>query len=271
MKTRSKAKSSATGIALVIKSTSRTGHLASLLAFFVVGIIACDFYARFTLGGWHNWIDEKDYLVWPTATPISLIGMPAIAQYYLWDNFRFPTGATVAVLGLICGEWIDQYFNLWSRDYYPINLIWPPILVPGAILIDTVLLYTGSYIITAVVGSMLWGLVFYPCNWVILGQFHQPVEYNGLLMSLADIQAYHYPRDVYHFPYAVAVEEMSFEKRWRVVIGFLIGVIGGGISSWVLLRKAFKIHQNMIQKVSLYFCGFAMMFETLIFAWWVLS
>jgi methane monooxygenase/ammonia monooxygenase subunit A len=41
---------------------------------------------------------------------------------------------------------------------------------------------------------MGWGLIFYPGNWPIIAPLHVPVEYNGMLMSIADIQGYNYVR-----------------------------------------------------------------------------
>ena len=74
------------------------------------------------------------------------------------------------------------------------NFVFPAILTPGAILLDTVLLLSGSYLFTAIIGAMGWGLIFYPGNWPIMAPLHVPVEYNGMLMSIADIQGYNYVR-----------------------------------------------------------------------------
>ena len=74
------------------------------------------------------------------------------------------------------------------------NFVFPAILTPGAILLDTVLLLSGSYLFTAIIGAMGWGLIFYPGNWPIIAPLHVPVEYNGMLMSIADIQGYNYVR-----------------------------------------------------------------------------
>jgi len=40
--------------------------------------------------------------------------------------------------------------------------------VPGAILLDVVLLLSGSYLLTAILGGMAWGLIFYPGNWPVI-------------------------------------------------------------------------------------------------------
>jgi methane/ammonia monooxygenase subunit A len=36
--------------------------------------------------------------------------------------------------------------------------------------------------------------LFYPGNWPIIAPLHVPVEYNGMMMTLADLQGYHYVR-----------------------------------------------------------------------------
>ena len=36
--------------------------------------------------------------------------------------------------------------------------------------------------------------MFYPGNWPIIAPLHVPVEYNGMMMTLADLQGYHYVR-----------------------------------------------------------------------------
>jgi methane/ammonia monooxygenase subunit A len=53
---------------------------------------------------------------------------------------------------------------------------------------------SGSMTLTAVLGGMAWGLLFYPGNWPIIAPLHIPVEYNGMMFTLADLQGYHYVR-----------------------------------------------------------------------------
>jgi methane/ammonia monooxygenase subunit A len=36
--------------------------------------------------------------------------------------------------------------------------------------------------------------LFYPGNWPVIAPLHVPVEYNGMMMTLADLQGYHYVR-----------------------------------------------------------------------------
>jgi len=41
---------------------------------------------------------------------------------------------------------------------------------------------------------LAYGLLFYPGNWPVIAPLHVPVEYNGMMMTLADLQGYHYVR-----------------------------------------------------------------------------
>jgi methane/ammonia monooxygenase subunit A len=48
--------------------------------------------------------------------------------------------------------------------------------------------------LTAVVGGLGFGLLFYQGNWPMMAPLHLPVEYNGMMMTLADLSGYHYVR-----------------------------------------------------------------------------
>ena len=148
-------------------------------------------HAMLTMGDWDFWVDWKDRRMWPTVLPIMLVTFPAAAQYFFWEHFRLPFGATFLCVALLFGEWLDRYISFWGWTFYPINLVWPTSLVPQALFLDIVLLLSKSFIVTAIVGSMGFSLLLYPNNWVILAQFHQPTEQYGTLMSLADVIGFH--------------------------------------------------------------------------------
>jgi methane/ammonia monooxygenase subunit A len=93
-------------------------------------------HAMLTMGDWDFWVDWKDRRLWVTVVPIVLITFPAAVQSLLWERFRLPWGATVCVLGLLFGEWINRYFNFWGWTYFPITMVFPSQIVPGAILLD---------------------------------------------------------------------------------------------------------------------------------------
>jgi methane/ammonia monooxygenase subunit A len=129
-----------------------------------------------------------------TVAPIVSITFPAAVQAVLWWRYRLPFGAVFCILGLLLGEWINRYFNFWGWTYFPVNFVFPSNLMPGAIVLDIVLLLSNSMTLTAVLGGLAYGLLFYPGNWPIIAPLHVPVEYNGMMMTLADLQGYHYVR-----------------------------------------------------------------------------
>jgi methane/ammonia monooxygenase subunit A len=165
-----------------------------VLNLFILMVAAFHIHALLTAGDWDFWTDWKDRRWWLVITPITLITFPAALSAVLWIGFRLPFASTLMVLGLLVGQWIGRLvqFHMWG--YYPVNFVWPATLIPCAILLDVALLQTRSYIFTAVFGGMLWALTFYPANWALLAPFHLPVDNQGVLMSIADLQGYEYIR-----------------------------------------------------------------------------
>lgn len=183
-----------------VRSQAEAIAISRLVDIFIVGIlfgVLCGGYhihAMLTMGDWDFWSDWKDRRLWVTVTPIVCVTFPAATQAFLWERFRLPFGATICILALLFGEWVNRYFNFWGWTYFPMNIVIPASLVPSAIWLDGILLLGRSYLATAVVGSMGWGLLFYPSNWPWLASLHQPVEYHGMVMTLADLGGYNYVR-----------------------------------------------------------------------------
>jgi methane/ammonia monooxygenase subunit A len=169
----------------------RTADLLILTFLFLIMIGGYHVHAMLTMGDWDFWVDWKDRRMWPTVLPIMLVTFPAAAQYFFWEHFRLPFGATFLCVALLFGEWLDRYISFWGWTFYPVNLVWPTSLVPQALFLDIVLLLSRSFIVTAIVGSMGFSLLLYPNNWVILAQYHAPTEQYGTLMSLADVIGFH--------------------------------------------------------------------------------
>jgi methane/ammonia monooxygenase subunit A len=172
----------------------RTADLLLIVGLFLIMIGGYHVHAMLTMGDWDFWIDWKDRRFWPTVLPIMLVTFPAAAQYFFWNHFRLPIGATFLLLALLMGEWINRYVNFWGWTFFPINLVWPTSFIPDALFLDIVLLLSRSWIVTMVVGSMGFSLLMYPNNWVILAPFHQPTEQFGQLMTVADYIGFSYVR-----------------------------------------------------------------------------
>ena len=173
---------------------SRTFDYLIIWTLFMVLVGGYHVHFMLTGGDWDFWADWKDRRLWVTVIPIVAITFPAAVQAMAWTRYRLPFGATLCVLGLLFGEWVNRYLNFWGWTYFPVNFVFPSNLVPGAILLDVILMLSGSFTLTAVLGGMAWGLAFYPGNWPIIAPLHIPIEYNGMMFTLADLQGYHYVR-----------------------------------------------------------------------------
>lgn len=154
------------------------------------------FHLHFMLlaGDWDFWVDWKDRQWWVTLTPIVAITFPAALHYIFWENLRLPFGATFAVVCLIFGEWVNRIFGFHIWSYFPYSMVWPAMLIPGAIVMDVVLLLTGNFFLTAVFGGGAFALLFYPSNYPLLAPYHLPLEVMGSLTSVADYIGYTFTR-----------------------------------------------------------------------------
>ena len=175
-------------------SASRTLDYMILFTLFFIILGGYHIHFMLTGGDWDFWSDWKDRRLWVTVCPIVAITFPAAVQAVLWMRYKIAWGATVSILGLLFGEWINRYFNFWGWTYFPMNFVFPANFIPSAIFLDTVLVLSNSFTLTAIAGGMGWGLLFYPSNWPIIAPLHLPVEYNGMMFTVADLSGYHYVR-----------------------------------------------------------------------------
>ncbi len=177
-----------------LRFLSRIFDFAVALIVLMLLMAAFHVHAMLTIGDWDFWVDWKDERFWVVITPVLLITFPAAFQYIFWENFRLPFAATLCLLALVLAEWITRVtaFNMWA--YMPFSMVWPATLIPGAIVLDLVLMLTGNMLMTAIFGGMAFGLMFYPGNWPMLAAFMQPVDVHGSLMSVADQIGYTYTR-----------------------------------------------------------------------------
>lgn len=83
---------------------------------------------------------------------------------------------------------------MWGWAYFPISCVWPATFIPQAVLLDLILMWTRSFLLTGFIGGMLWGALFYQINWVILAPFLLPVDYHGQILTVADVQGFEYLR-----------------------------------------------------------------------------
>lgn len=166
--------------------------LIPTVAFVLMGSFHLHF--MLTAGDWDFWLDWKDREWWLTVTPVMAIMYCGALHYILWEKYRLPFGATLAVGLLLLSEWIVRYFGwqMWSN--FPIHLVTPAYFWAGALILDATLLVTGSFIITGFCAGFVFGAIFWPANWAWLGAYHVPVESNGVVMTIADLIGYEYVR-----------------------------------------------------------------------------
>lgn len=153
-------------------------------------------YIHFLLlaGDWDFFIDWKDRQYWVLITPVVTIMMPAAFQAIFWNLFRIPVGATAALLLFLIGVWIVRYHSWMGMAYFPISLVVPATCLLGGIILDCILVLTRSWLLTGAIGGGLFGLLFFPANWMYLAPYFQPVEHMGQMASVADMLGYIYPR-----------------------------------------------------------------------------
>lgn len=145
-------------------------------------------------GDWDFFIDWKDRQYWILITPVVTI-MPAAAfQAIFWYLFRLPIGATVSALLFLIGVWIVRYHSWYGMAFFPLSLVVPATSLMGAIALDLILVLSRTWVITAVFGGALYGLLFFPANWIYIAPYFQPVEHMGEMASVADIIGYTFPR-----------------------------------------------------------------------------
>jgi methane/ammonia monooxygenase subunit A len=147
-----------------------------------------------SVGDWDFWTDWKDRQWWVFLTPVVSIAMPAAAQYIFWEKFRLPFAGTLLAVCLVVATWINRVMNMSGWAYFPLNFVWPVSMIASGIALDATLVLTRSYLLMSIFGGFFWALLFYLANWPLMAAFSLPVDVDGVLMSIADVQGYHYIR-----------------------------------------------------------------------------
>jgi len=176
----------------VLKPGSAMARFSRKIDIFVVPIVVFAVMAAFhihfmlTGGDWDFWVDWKDRQYWTTVTPIVMMIVVAAIQGIFWTHFRLAIGATLCCALLLLGEWLNRYFGFFLWSHFPMSLVWPAMIIPGALMLDLILLLTGSWMLTSFFGGFAFALFFPMGNWFMLAQFRLPIEIQGQLLSIAD-------------------------------------------------------------------------------------
>lgn len=186
------------------------------------------FLVSLTVGDWDYWQDWRDRRWWPLVTPFSLIIGPAVFTYFFWKYFRLPIAGTAITVGYTFGVLISRYMNFHVFAGFPVNFIAPSTFIGMAILLDTVMLVTRSFYFTGLIGAFLFAIVVYPLNWPMMAAFHVPVEYNGTLVTVADLMGYEYIRTA--IPEYVRIIEESTLRTFGEAVTPLTAFFAGFVT-----------------------------------------
>lgn len=208
------------------------------------------------VGDWSFWADWKDREFWPLVTPAVGMIVPAAVQYIAWSQLRLPVGATLCAVALLGAEWMSRWMNFSGWVHIPLNFTWPESFILTAIIVDIILMITRSYILTAILGSTVWGFFFWFFNFPALSLYLAPVDFHGTLMSVADVMSFHigrtqtpeYLRMIEYGHLRSLVSDItivvSFFAGMATIIGYVIGfLIGKYLAVWPV-SKFFKLQTD---------------------------
>lgn len=155
---------------------------------------AAGFSLAVTVGDWEYWVDWKDRRYWPLVPTVLMIVFPAAISAVTWTKLRIPFGATFVVFSYTLLKWASIYLNFNLFAGFPMSMVWQSTFIPLAIILDATIVISGSVFVTGVVGASLWGILMYPANWIMLAGFHEPIMYNGEMVTAADLLGFEYIR-----------------------------------------------------------------------------
>ncbi|TDJ62483.1 MAG: methane monooxygenase/ammonia monooxygenase subunit A [Proteobacteria bacterium] len=203
--------------------------LLAVIIFAVAG--ATIFVMSVTIGDWEFWADWKDRRFWPLVPVAALLVFPAGLAAAFWSRFRLPVSCTAVVLLYTLLRWVSVYLNFHLFGGYPLSFVWPSVFIPLAIIVDCTLLITRSVFLTGLIGAFLWGLLVYPANWPLLAAFHEPIMFNGEMLTTADLLGFEYIRT--GLPEYVRQVERSLLRTFGDAVTPLTAVFAGFVCTLV--------------------------------------
>lgn len=142
---------------------------------------------------WNFWTDWKDRVWWPLITAPSTFLAVSAAMYVGWRLFRVPLATAAALVGTVLFS-LYLYISFGMLTSYPANFVWLPSLIPMAILADVVMVRTGRWPVAVLAGGFAYGMLFYAANYVMIAPFLEPVDVQGRLLTVANVQGLEYWR-----------------------------------------------------------------------------
>ena len=200
------------------------------ILFFLIGLSVMLHYSL-TAGDWDYWIDWRDRRFWPLVTPISLLILTGGFTYSIWARFRLPITATTVALMLVLFSWVSRYYNFHVLTGFPLSFTFPSTYIGIAILLDATLAMTRSLLLSSIFGGLLYGALIFPLNWPLFAAYFQPVEYSGILLSVADLMGYEYIRTT--TPEYLRIIEESTLRTFGGSVTPLTAVFAGFVSVFI--------------------------------------
>ena len=108
----------------------------------------------------------------------------------------YPRCVVIVLLSLLLCvvSWLSRYLNFYEFTHFPFSFTFPSTYIALGILLDCSLAVTRSLLVSSLIGGGLFGALVYPLNWSFMAAYKVPVEYSGILMSVADLMGYEYIR-----------------------------------------------------------------------------
>lgn len=173
---------------------SRTFDLVVIPIIVVVLSAAFHLHYMLTAGDWDFWVDWKDRLYWPIISSLSFILFASVVQGLLWRILRLPIGMTLVALGLVLMEWASRYFSFHLWAYFPMSQVWPATWLAVGLFMDSMLLLSRSWLVTAIIGCFFLPAVFVMSNYPMLAPFLVPAELMNNQVTVADLVGFVFQR-----------------------------------------------------------------------------
>ncbi len=186
---------------------------------------ATSFVMAVTMGDWEYWVDWKDRRFWPLVPIALLMIFPAGISAAFWTKLRLPMACTAVVLSYSAIRWVSTYMNFHLFAGFPLSFVWPSVFIPMAIIVDCTLLITRSVFLTGLFGAFAWGVLIYPSNWPMLAAFHEPIDYQGEMLTTADLLGFEYIRTA--LPEYLRIVERSVLRTFGDAVVPLTAVFAG--------------------------------------------
>lgn len=195
-----------------------------------------------TAGDWDYWIDWRDRRWWPLVAPFTLLLFIGAFTYGIWQRLRLPILATAITTLLCLVSWLSRYLNFHEFTHFPLSFTFPSTYIGLGILLDCALAMSRSLLVTALIGGGLFGALVWPINWSFMAAYKVPVEFNGMLMSVADMMGYQYIRTTTP-EYLRIIEESTLRTfggsvtpltaAFSALCGIVVFLIFLGVGSWI--------------------------------------